>query len=105
MRTNRSKKAPTHDIAGLWWDLGTYSTGYNQNKHKYAWFDTTKHIVSHNNTATAKGDNYTNVQYHFRVHVSTLSKFIPEECDTIYRKLKDEYLRVSVSAFHNLQKN
>ena len=32
----------------------------------------------------ATGDNYTNLQYQFRVYASTLSKFIPEVCDAIY---------------------
>ena len=34
------------------------------------------------------GDKYTNLQYQFRVHTSTLSKFLPEVCDTIYKKFK-----------------
>ena len=51
------------------------------------------------------GDNYTNLQYQFRVLATTLSKFIPEVYDPIYRKLKDEYLSVSIFIFYNLQKN
>ena len=51
------------------------------------------------------GDNYTNLQYQFRVHASTLSKFMPDVCDAIYRKMKNEYLRVSISSFHISQKN
>ena len=53
----------------------------------------------------AKGDNYTNLQYQFWVHSSTLSKFIPSVCDAIYIKLRDEYLGVSIFVFYNLQKN
>ena len=53
----------------------------------------------------ATGDSYTNLQYQFRVHVSTSSKFISEVCDAIYRKFKGAYLRVSTFIFYNLQKN
>ena len=50
-------------------------------------------------------DNYTNLQYQFRVHASTLSKFMPDVCDAIYRKMKNEYLRVGIFSFHISQKN
>lgn len=40
------------------------------------------------------GESYKSLQYQFRVHHSTLSKFIPEVCETIYRNLKDAYLKV-----------
>ena len=33
----------------------------------------------------ATSDNYTNLQYQFRVYASTLSKFIPEVCDAMYK--------------------
>ena len=32
----------------------------------------------------------------------TLSKFVPEVCDVIYRKLDDKYLRVSIFTFYDL---
>ena len=47
----------------------------------------------------ATGDIHTNLQYHFRVHANALSKFLPEACDAIYRKFKDEYLGVSILPF------
>ena len=34
------------------------------------------------------GGKYTNLQYEFQVHTSTVSKFIPEVSDTIYKKFK-----------------
>ena len=34
------------------------------------------------------GDKYTNLQFEFQVHTSTVSKFIPEVSDTIYKKFK-----------------
>ena len=39
----------------------------------------------------ATGDSYTDLQYQFKVHASTLSRFIPEVCDVIYRKLRRIY--------------
>ena len=30
----------------------------------------------------------------FQVHKSTIGKFVPEVCDALYRKLKDNYLKV-----------
>lgn len=42
----------------------------------------------------ATGDSYSHVQYLFRVHASTFSKFIPEVCDAIYTRLKEQYLTV-----------
>ena len=42
----------------------------------------------------SSGMNYGELQYLFRVHKSTLSKFIPEVCEAIYFRLKDKYLKV-----------
>ena len=42
----------------------------------------------------ATGCTYTQLQYPFRVHKSTLSKFIPEVCEALYNKLKDKHLKV-----------
>ena len=41
------------------------------------------------------GSNYADLQHLFRIHKSTLSKFIPEVCEAIFRRLKDNYLQVS----------
>ena len=42
----------------------------------------------------ATSDSYSHVQYLFRVHASTFSNFIPEVCDAIYTRLKEQYLIV-----------
>ena len=36
----------------------------------------------------ATGDIYSDLQYQFRVHQSTLGQFIPEVCDAIFKKRK-----------------
>ena len=36
------------------------------------------------------GDNYAELQHIFRIHQSTISKFIPEVCEVIYTRLKDK---------------
>ena len=40
------------------------------------------------------GSSYTDLQYQFRIHDSTLSNFVPIACDKIYEKLKDNYMKV-----------
>ena len=45
------------------------------------------------------GANYADLQYMFRIHKSTLSKFIPEVCKAIYLGLKDRFLKVKYTAF------
>ena len=40
------------------------------------------------------GSSYTDLQYHYRIHNSTLSKFVPEICAKMYEKLKAEYMQV-----------
>ena len=40
------------------------------------------------------GANYVELQHIFRIHQSTISKFIPEVCEAIYTRLKDTYLKV-----------
>ena len=52
----------------------------------------------------ATGACYADLQHLFRIHKSTLSKFIPDVCDAIYKKLKDRYLMVTMYIF-NLQLN
>ena len=61
-------------------DFRTYSRRSNQNKNKQTcfWLQVT-------------------ITYAF-----TLSKFVPEVCDVIYRKLNDKYLRVSIFTFYDL---
>ena len=41
------------------------------------------------------GATYSDLQFEFRVHKSTLGKFIPEVCEVIYKRLKDDYMKVS----------
>ena len=42
----------------------------------------------------ATGSNCTDLQHLFRVQKSTLSQFIPKVCETLYEKLKDDFLKV-----------
>jgi hypothetical protein len=35
------------------------------------------------------------LQYMYRIHETTISRFVPEVCDAIYSALKNDYLRVS----------
>ena len=56
----------------------------------------------------SSGMNYSELQHLFRVHKSTLSKFIPEVCEAIYLRLREDYLNVSfiyfmVADLHALQ--
>lgn len=45
----------------------------------------------------ATGESYESLMYQYRVHKSTISKFIPKVCYEIYRILKDEYMRMPES--------
>ena len=45
----------------------------------------------------AIGVTYADLQYTFRIHKSTLSIIIPEVCDAIYARLKENYLKVTVN--------
>jgi hypothetical protein len=47
----------------------------------------------------ATGSSYTDLACQYRVHKSTISKFIPEVCDTIYLRLHEEYLKVLLFYF------
>ena len=38
--------------------------------------------------------NYAELQHIFRIHQSTISKFIPKVCGAIYTRLKDTFLKV-----------
>ena len=42
----------------------------------------------------ATGKTYTESQYDFRIDKSSFSLFIPKVCDAIYKRLKDQYLKV-----------
>lgn len=42
----------------------------------------------------ASGNSYQDLSLPFRVHKSTISKFVPEVCQAIYMRLKDTYLKV-----------
>ena len=42
----------------------------------------------------ATGENYSDLQYQFRVHQSMLGQFIPELCNAIFKKLKGTYMKV-----------
>ena len=42
----------------------------------------------------ATGESYESLMYQFRVHESTISKFIPVVCHEIYRILKERYMRL-----------
>ncbi|KAJ8909545.1 hypothetical protein NQ315_012739, partial [Exocentrus adspersus] len=41
----------------------------------------------------ATGECYRSLMYSTRIHETTISRFIPTVCDTIYYVLKDEYLK------------
>lgn len=43
----------------------------------------------------ATGASHNDLQYSFRIHKSTISRFIPEVCLAIYETLKDTYLKVN----------
>ena len=43
--------------------------------------------------------SYTDLQYVFRIHQSTFSKFIPEVCEALYKNMKTQYLKVCFYLF------
>ena len=43
----------------------------------------------------ATGESYGSLVYQFRVHSSTISKFIPVVCNKIYETFKGRFLRLS----------
>ena len=45
-------------------------------------------------TFLSSGMTYADPQHIFRVQKSTLSKFVPQVCQVIYNKLKEEHLKV-----------
>ena len=47
----------------------------------------------------ATGNTYTDLQYQFRVHKSTISGFVPKVCEVIYEKLKEKYMKVFLLLF------
>ena len=42
----------------------------------------------------ATGESYVSLMYQFRVHSSTISKFIPVVCNKIYETFKERFLRL-----------
>ena len=42
----------------------------------------------------ATGESFASLMYQYRVHESTISKFIPEVCQAIFETLKDQYLHL-----------
>ncbi|KAK9738518.1 hypothetical protein QE152_g9795 [Popillia japonica] len=42
----------------------------------------------------ATGESFRSLMYLSRIHESTISRFIPEVCEAIYRRLKHTYLKV-----------
>ena len=44
----------------------------------------------------ATGNSYADLQYLFRIHKSTLAKFIPKICEVLYEQLKEKYLKVNM---------
>ena len=42
----------------------------------------------------AMGMSYSELAYQFRVHKSTIAKFVPEVCEVIYNRLKEDYMKV-----------
>ena len=42
----------------------------------------------------ATGMSYSELAYQFRVHKSTIAKFVPEICEVIYNRLKEDYMKI-----------
>ena len=42
----------------------------------------------------AMGMSYSELAYQFRVHKSAIAKFVPEVCEVIYNRLKEDYTKV-----------
>lgn len=52
----------------------------------------------------ATGGSYRGLhEYTARISRSSLTKIIPETCDAIYRALRNEYLKVNIFVFNNVQ--
>ena len=45
----------------------------------------------------ATGESFESLMLQFRIHKTTISKFIPEVCSAIYNGLKDIYLKMPAS--------
>ena len=45
----------------------------------------------------ATGESYERLQYQFRIHKSTICKFLPDVCEAIYNELKSEYFNLPSS--------
>ena len=55
----------------------------------------------------ATGNTYQDLSMCFRVHQSTIGRFVPKVCQAIYTRLKDKYFKVSLfyyTALKNLTK-
>ena len=39
------------------------------------------------------GESYKSLQFQYRIHNSTLSLFIPDVCEAIYKRMKEKYLK------------
>ena len=44
----------------------------------------------------ATGEAFESLMYQYRVHQSTISKFIPEVCDVIFKTFKNKYMKLPV---------
>lgn len=53
----------------------------------------------------ATGDNFSSLQFLFRIPQTTISRIIPEVLDAIYKVLVDEFLKASVMIIHELLLN
>ena len=42
----------------------------------------------------ATDESYKSPMYQFRIHRTTIAKFVPEVCEAIYKQLKDTYLQL-----------
>ena len=41
----------------------------------------------------ATGESYQSLQYQYRIHRSTIAKFIPEVCDALFPSLRDDHMK------------
>ena len=44
----------------------------------------------------ATGMSFTELQYQYRVHQSTISIFVPKVCEAIYQNLREKYMKVRI---------
>ena len=44
----------------------------------------------------ATGISFTELQYQYRVHKSTISIFVPKVCEAIYQNLREKYMKVRI---------